>query len=362
MAGAHAARMIERDTIEPRDSLMGPQPHSFSAPTRMPERLPRKEGIMIVRKIAALDLGDDTRRAFASMLAAIAGRTSCHWEIVADPAEADVVFTQFDGGGGEVTRWRNTNKHFVGIVGPNKVRPLMRHTLVHPFRATDVEGVLNEIAREIENGQRGAAAGDSGIDRAWLFPRSLQNLSHSVQSDHWYCARTSGGDLVWISGDLTSCLSETKVADQLRSGQVRLESLASIGARSLPPNLEKRPAFELFWLATFNASGELAPWLASDGVFRLRRWPDFGQVRVPRAVMQLSAWLAARACTREELAQLAEASPQLVNRTLNALSACHLLSVEAPDAASGHGAAPSSATGIIRSLVAGLRKRLGFGA
>lgn len=318
---------------------------------------------MLVRRIALVDVIADTQSAFASMLRVIAGRTRCRWEVVDDPAAADLILTQFEAEHPRIGRWANSGKRFLSIVDPKAPWPLMRYALSHPFRAANVEAILDEIAGEMDVPD--VASQDASAAASWNFPRALKALSHSALSDVDYCARAASGDLIWVCGDLSCYAAEPRVVERIRAGAIKFEGLVAIGMRPPPAKLQPRPLLELFWHSAFFAGDSLAPWLRSGARFRLRRWPDFGVIRSSRASMQIVAWLASGSRSAAELVRLSAAPPTLVHRTLNALSVCRLLTMELPDAAMtterGASARPAHSPGLIKSLVSGLRKRLGWG-
>jgi len=315
---------------------------------------------MTARRLAITDVGEAAAHALRSIFDVLNGRTACRWELVGDPADADVVATSdFDTNSSRTHDARVRGKRVIAIVESTDARARVQtpYILMHPFRVMQVLSVLDEIADDLKHPELRIASNDG--PNPWAFAESVRALSALSAPATWYRAQDRNGAEIIVTGNLHGCACEPQLFEQIRSGTTTLGALAPALVHSVPARYVRPPMTELLWHNAITASAALAPWLSARGSFRLVRWPDFGSIPSTRAQLQMVAALSRRACTPPELARATGASEPEIHRLLNALSLCGLLSVsEYTLADRSEAAAGTSVGGVIHALIGGLRRSL----
>jgi hypothetical protein len=312
------------------------------------------------RSLAVVDVHADAASAFRSMLDILDGRTHCRWKLVDSVDDAQVIVAGFSGGRSGLGDWRRSDKHVVAIVESSDVRPQTPYVLTHPFRVMQVLTILNEIADE---GVSAPACQDPppASSAEWEFADSVRALLGKPTQSAWYRATSTDRQEVLVAAAHLGYAAAPATLDRVRRGTIRFSALAPIRLQNVPPQYERRPTAELLWHNAYHASTQLAPWLDPSGGFRTRRWPDFGVIPATRPRLQLLAALSRRESRRTELVALGHASAEEVDRVLNALSLCDLLDSDRSAISPPARHATAAAPGFLRTLIGGLRQRLGWG-
>lgn len=317
---------------------------------------------MTTRRFAMIDLGEDARRAFGSMVEILNGRTRTEWEAVDAIEAADVVVAGFSAGRSTLPDLYRENTPVLAIVESGDLRPHTPYVLTHPFRVMQVLSVLDELADIEPRRSLRVAALPAATAASWEFAASLRALAHAPVAAQWLVTRADDGAEVMVSGNLRSFACDSATLARIRGGRIALSALEPATTQLVPARQNRRAIDELLWYTGCNAGAGLAPWLDALASFRLRRWPDFGFLRPTRAQLQIVAALAARAQTRSELARAVEAPKSDVDRILNALSLCDLLAPTSAPALQRNRGVANLAAGFVRSLIGSLRKTLHAGA
>jgi len=313
---------------------------------------------MLSRSLAVVDVEADAALAFRSMLDILDGRTLCRWKLVDSVDEAQVVVAGFTRGRSGAD-WRHPDKQLVAIVESTDVRPQTPYVLTHPFRVMQVLTILNELADQPVLPARAAAAAAA---KEWEFAESVRALAGQPVQSAWYRGETAEGGEVLVAAQQHGYAGEAAVIERICRGAVPLSALVPTKVQNVPTHYARRPMAELLWHNAYHASAKLAPWLDASAAFRAKRWPDFGVIPASRPRLQLVAALSGRALHRAELVALGHMAASEVDRVLNALSLCDLISTDKPSLPPmQRGDTPARPQGFLRALIGGLRQRLGGG-
>lgn len=316
------------------------------------------------------ELVDHALQLFDSMLWVFRGTLRSEWKL-SPPAEADVIVLHHAEAATQGAVWKTKGKVIVVLSTDKQVKPTHEHTLVYPFPATQVMGLLERLDVQLGGG---VAANEERAypktrplayttDSQWAFVDAIKTVRDARNPDIWLEIRDADAGLMCVRGDGEWYQARESVRESLRNGSLSHLGLFLDKAVVLPPGTTTH-GDELAWFAGYYASVMLAPWLNTVAVYRLKRWPDFGLLRTSDGT-QLASQLRVVACLDaqpsafEALSQRARVSHEQLARTLNALSVCGLLE-EVRDAAPATRTkykAPQ-AKGGLRQLFNNIRKHL----
>lgn len=323
---------------------------------RIPDRF-FDAGVRAVRTLKICDVGlpADTSHAFHSMLKIVSGRSKAAWSL-GGIADADVMIASTDGDPASCTAWGASGKPMVLVVDDRCSCPPAPFVLRHPFRVMQLLSILDDVAEQFQL----PSASKAVERRAWPAAESLRQCMQQAGGGDWHVAHGTGGEEVWIGRGQAHALPVTMM--RLREGRLGLGAFQPTRTAAWP---ESKPfaLCDLAWYVGLHGTDELAPWLAGEAAYRLRRWPDFGRVGVRPWLLELSAHAATHAWTPADLASATGQSLAHVHRFLNAASLAGLL---AATHAEGDRPAPARAAQALpngwRQLLGGLRRRLGLAA
>lgn len=304
-------------------------------------------------KICDVGLRPDTSHAFHSMLKIVAGRSKAIWQL-ADVEHADVLFASSEGDGTTFAAWGATGKPVVLVIDDRGSWPPAPFVLRHPFRVMQLLSVLDDVA-ELLAASPGRGRGDPS---RWSGAESLRALMPQSGNAAWNVARTPIGEEVWLGHGLVRAAARTLA--RLRAGDLELAAFHPT-ATSPPADALAIAACDFAWYVGLSGPARLAPWLAVDAAYRLRRWPDFGRLGASTGMLELCAMSTVRAWTPAALIEASGQPPADVHRFLGASSLAGLL------VANGSEQVPvSHARGRVQSgwdrFLGGLRRHLGLAA
>jgi hypothetical protein len=296
--------------------------------------------------VCDVGLSPDASYALHSMLKILDGRAAASWK--PSPIEtADVLIARAGSHPELIAEWNARSRPIVLVADECTESPCTPFVLRHPLRVMPLLSVLDAIAEHL----RATPAPDAKA--GWLAAESIRTLT-GAGGKSWLVAHTSSGGEVWI-GDGRACAA-TATLDRLRSGSLRVDRFAAAAATP-PSGLARLPLHEFGWFVGLHGPAELAPWLAREATYSLRRWPDFGRLGGSAHLIELSALVAAQPRTPPALIETSRRAADLVHRFLAASSLAGLLvareAVEAP-------ATPRRSTWM--RLVGDLRRHLGLNA
>ncbi len=296
-----------------------------------------------------------------SMLWALQGTTRSNWISATSPELADVVVVYESDRDQRLSGWKSANKEVVIIAGES-AGPAQpgENVLIYPFRATQVLELLNRLDELIALSTTAPVARLG--PQTWGFLEALRTLREVQNSEVWLVGKLDKMPVIWLKGDGTEYAADPVTLQSIRLGDLDLGAIKLQRGEAPPSHRSHNPAVELCWFAGYHAGTQLAPWLNPTARFRIKRWPDFGLIRPLPSQIRCTATLATSALTLNEIASRARLSMEEAIRTLNALAACELLTVEQ----STNGPAPVSALAVpepvggFRSFLRLVRKRLGL--
>lgn len=304
-------------------------------------------------KICDVGLQPDTSHAFHSMLKIVAGRSKAAWQL-ADIHGADVLFASSGGDGGAFAAWGTTGKPVVLVIDDRGSWPPAPFVLRHPFRVMQLLSVLDDVA-ELLAASPAKERGDRG---RWSGAESLRALMPQSGKADWHVARSPLGQEVWL-GRGRAHASASTIA-RVREGDFELGGFHPTGTAP-PIDAISISACDLAWYVGLGGPMQLAPWLAPDAAYRLRRWPDFGRLGASAELMELCAMSTVRAWTPPALVEASGQEAGGVHRFLAAASLAGLLAANAGESADGSLAHVRIQSGWTRFL-GGLRRHLGLAA
>lgn len=312
---------------------------------------------MKTHRVAVVGLSADAAHAFQSMLAIVAPRSCAAW-VVSEPENADALMAGGNADPALVERWARTDKPLIAVHEQGPFRALSPFCLQHPFRVMQLLTVFDDVAHALAASPAGRATPPPG--RAWAFADSLRQIARRPAQGVVY--RTgSAADPLYVRDDGRSYWASAALVDRIRSGRMSLPGLEP-GERGPGERVDGtwHAGVELAWWTGWWAPLGLAPWLEPEGIYRLRRWPDFGRVPGAQAGVSLCALLGRGGATRDMLSERAGRPLPEIDRFLNAASLAGCVAWNAAPAAwSAPRASLSSRWG---SLLRGLRDRLGLAA
>jgi hypothetical protein len=309
---------------------------------------------------------------FDSVLWVFKGTTRSSWQLAADD-DAQVVVVHHSEPTARLEAWRRAGKIVIKLSTDEPNHPADPYTLLYPFPAVQVLGLLERVAAEMD-GESAAhvASPASNSNRPssdpWSFVEALRTLRSLGNSTLWLECKGERGVSLWIRGDGNRYFCDDDTAAAIRAGTIDLSGLTLHKSAPPPDNVAPRPGLELFWFATCHASAALAPWLGEQTAYRLHRWPDFGLVRasdetVRAAQIRIVAALADAPSSIATLATRTQTPVEQVIRTINALASCALIEPATtriePARRPGHSHVPP---GGLKKFLRNLRKHLRLGA
>ena len=273
---------------------------------------------MTVLKICDTGLTADTARAFHSMLNIVAGRSVARWQ-ASSFDQADVLLAHADSDPVALSHWNASGKPLVLVVDDRESWPPSQYVLRHPFRVMQLLSLLDDVAVSLQ--RRPSADTMASGTLGWAVAESLRRIVGNAGDRSWHMARGDGA-AVWIH-DGQAHATPTVVA-ALRAGKLRLRPFEATSERPTADSVAFATS-DVAWCVGLQATTGVAPWLNADCAYRLRRWPDFGRLEAQPELIELSAALASRAMTPQQLAQRSGHPIELVNRFMAAVSLAGLL-------------------------------------
>ncbi len=309
---------------------------------------------------------------FDSVLWVFKGTTRSSWQIASDDV-AQLIVVHHSEPAARIDTWRSAGKIVVTVSTDGSKHPAGPYTLLYPFPAVQVLGLLERVEAELDGWVDAsvavpAATSNRQSSDSWSFLESLRTLRSLSNAHLWLECKSERGVSLWIRGDGSRYFCDDDTAVAIRAGTMDLSGLTPSKSAPPPAHLSARSGQELFWFAAYHASATLAPWLDQDSTYRLLRWPDFGRVRandetLRTAQIRMVAALADQPASIAAVAARTQTPMEAAIRTINALSTCRLIepatsSVE-PLRAPGHTPAPP---GGLKQFLRNLRKHLRLGA
>jgi hypothetical protein len=312
---------------------------------------------------------------FDSVLWVFKGTTRSSWLSATDD-EAQVIVVHHSEHAARIDAWRVAGKIVIKLSTDGAKHPAGPYTLLYPFPAVQVLGMLERVEAELEGWTEAPVAAPAVIPQRpsspsadpWSFVEALRTLRSISNSTLWLECKGARGVSLWVKGDGSRYVCDNATAATIRVGALDLSGLSLQKGAPPPDNLSSRPGQELFWFATYYASAALAPWVEQNTNYRLLRWPDLGRVRasdeiVRSAQIRIVAALANGSGSVATLAARTQSPVEHATRTMNALACCGLIepakaTIE-PPRSSGHVPVPP---GGLKHFLRSLRKHLGLGA
>ncbi|MFC4821089.1 hypothetical protein [Dokdonella ginsengisoli] len=290
-------------------------------------------------------LTPDASHALHSMLKILEGRATASWKPA--PIEtADVLIARSGSHPELIAEWNKRGRPIVLVADECGDSPCTPFVLRHPLRVMPLLSVLDAIAEHLRPPSSPAHETKTG----WLAAESLRSLA----GNGWHVAHTSSGGDVWVRDG--HAYAATATLDRLRGGTLRVDRFGAAVAAP-PPGLAHLPLREFGWFVGLHGPADLAPWLAREATYSLRRWPDFGRLGGSAHLIELSALVAAQPRTPAALAETSGRGADVVHRFLAASSLAGLLVVREPAALP-----PAPRRSAWMRLVGDLRRHLGLPA
>ena len=300
-------------------------------------------------QICDVGLAADASHALHSMLKVIDGRAKASWQ-AGSIERADVLIAHGNSDPRVLSTWAASGKPTVLVIDDRSSWPPAQFVLRHPFRVMQLLSMLDDVAEHLRVPQAPAAVDPSH----WAAAESLRRLMSNAGERGWQMAQDADAR-VWIGDGQAYALPTT--LQRLRSGRI---ALGAFGPTQETPaaGAQRLPVCDVAWFVGLHGASGLAPWLAGNASYRLRRWPDFGRLGVDPDLIELSATAAACASTPAALAQRSGQAMAEVHRFLAAASLAGLLATAARvDAVLPAAVAPAPASGWAR-FVGDLRRHL----
>ena len=337
---------------------------------------PQRRIALIKPRSASDEQAGHAVQLFDSVLWVFKGTTRSVWLSTSDD-EAQVIVVHHSEHAARIDAWRVAGKIVIKLSTDGAKHPAGPYTLLYPFPAVQVLGMLERVEAELEGWTEAPAAAAPEIiperpstpsSDPWSFVEALRTLRSLSGSALWLECKGARGVSLWVRGDGSRYVCDNATAATIRAGALDLSGLTLQKSAPPPNNLSARPGQELFWFATYHASAALAPWVEENANYRLIRWPDFGRVRasddvVRSAQIRIVAALASAAGSVATLTSRTQSPIEHTTRTMNALACCGLIE---PAKATIEQPRPSSQTpvppGGLKHFLRNLRKHLGLGA
>ena len=283
-----------------------------------------------------------------SVLHLIEGSTREKWEYT-ESFQADLVLCDPDAA---LTRIAHKQFHNTGrpvcveVLKAGQSRGQLTHFIHFPLRASEVIGVLDTAADEIEHpiAHTAAQAQPSEGPAADVrdVPADLHNHQTLTELLMALARRRRDEQAVWQVNLDGKCiyvfepersfaasteLTEQRLADLVRSQKApALRRVGAIVGNGLRKELAPRPIDELLWNLGMNyPEGKLQESVATASRIKLLRWPDFGRLGARRSHFGFAALLTRGAHSVEEIVQLSGQPMAEVSAFLNACAYCSLL-------------------------------------
>ncbi|MBB6093328.1 hypothetical protein HNQ60_002206 [Povalibacter uvarum] len=282
------------------------------------------------------DLVEHALQLFDSMLWVFRGTTRSDWTL-SPPADADVVVVHQAEASDRVNALRSQGKLIVVLSTQRAAQAADEHTLVYPFPATQVMSLLEQLDEHldgvrVEKAPTASPAAIATNQNTWSFVDAVRTVRAARNPGIWLSVEDSHGPVLWVRGDGAryQCSAATQAA--LRLGQLSGSPLVMERIATPRAGLLNGPGDELLWHCAYHASNSYAPWLNESTTYRLRYWPDLGQLRIgddltTTSQLRVIAALDALPSSPRMLLKRARVAREHAIRTLNALSACGFIEV-----------------------------------
>lgn len=309
------------------------------------------------RRLAFIGLEPDTVSACLSMLKIMEGRSSVEWSKAA-PDIADVLIMP-SAGNSETQPWEGSDKPRIVVFPSGEKRPSARFSLPHPFRVMQLLNVLDDVAESFQETPENTVNPEKAAATVMDFGYSLQHILTDTQQRHRLYKTQSDNGAVFVAPQTGCYYTSLAFLKQLRQQQLNLPALKA-ATRALPENLVRRPVFELAWYVARFSPRPLGSWIPADGVFKLKRWPNFGTVRGSRVHLSLCALLTRQPLSRKAILARSQCSEEELDRFLTACDMAGLLKSTTDRSASTPNLEVTHSEGRFGGLIRGLRSRLGL--
>ncbi len=310
-----------------------------------------------IRTLATIGLPSDVAGLMPPMLRVLKGRTQYEW-CVGEPPEARVVLLGPDAVQVSVEQWVAQGKLPVEVNRPGERRLGGIHSMELPVRMFALLSLLNDIEPLLVS-EHNASDRDSNSSGQL----ALRGVSNFVEAFRALCPATAAGSWlrsgnIYVRDDGLEFALHRDHFEALQSGQLVIGAFEE-SLTAPPGDLIRRPVEALAWYAGW-ACERLLPDLDANALFRLRRWPDFGTIGSQHHQIRLAAMLAGHPWSRDALTQKSGLGVDYVTRFFNAAAVAGLLEATATSTPPASRAA-QPASGLLASIVRGVRLRLGLG-
>ena len=299
----------------------------------------------------------------SSMLWAFKGSTRSDW-LTASPQDADVIVVHPDHQDERIAKWRASGKQILAIALNADAAAKEPYALLYPFRAAQALQLLERLDSELRRlSGRLDSAEELACDPDWKTAHRLRRM-RSEPNGRWFTVLDAGVEILWLSSNAANYFADPAVVQTIRTGGLRKGEI-TLRECSAPPNgLDLRHGNELAWFVGYHASAQLAPWLDPLARYRIKRWPNFIAIRPSAAQIRIATALVAAETDLTEVISRGEVSREETMRTLNALSACDVITVGQSRAVTtferpGH---EKEEPGRLGLLLRNVRRHLGLGA
>jgi hypothetical protein len=263
------------------------------------------------------------------------------WTVV-PPESAEVIVVPHTVDRERLAEWRRSGKLIVFVAlavdADIGAEMLAAHVLVHPFRVSEVLGLLERLEQQLNpsseartaapQSRNGGARDESA--NPWAFVETFLAVHEVQNAEAWLVGRDGSTTLLWLKGDGSCYAAEPSIVHAIRRGAIDLSCLPlRQGSKPHDDGPTLRAGIELGWFAGYHASENLAPWLSPDARFRLARHADYDLIRPSHSQIRICEILAETASDVAELAACSHVSVEEAVRTVNALAACGLLALPA---------------------------------
>ncbi len=282
-----------------------------------------------------------------SVLNLIEGSTRDKWEYT-ESFQADLVLCDPEAALTRIAikQFQETGRPVcVAVLKSGQTRSTLTHFIHFPVRASEIIGVLDNAADEIEHplGKVDSSFEESPQIHGELpVPDELQDKRTISDLLMAFARRRRDEKAAWQINLDGKCIyvfePERTFASSIELNAQRLNDLASatkapalrrvggIVAKGLRKELAPRPIDELLWNLGLNQEQRaLLPALANAKQIRLQRWPDFGRLGARKSHFAFAALLTRTPQALEAIPALTGQPQSEVYAFLNACALCNLL-------------------------------------
>jgi hypothetical protein len=224
--------------------------------------------------------------------------------------------------------------------------------LLWPVRAHDLRNLLLNVEERVALGKGGtgtgapetSSAGESAI-LAPLPPGSLLELAHVLREanepdsyGYAWIVRDLAPTPLYIAPRTSAFVFEGSLSSLRNLPGDRSLAITRIREQDLPGGGAGKPLIMLQWhVGILLRQKTLLPWLDSEAVYSLQRWPDFAVLQHRLDHQRIATLLVNDRANIPDIVRLAQVDEPAVNAFLNAASLTgRLLAASAPQSAASH--------------------------